>query len=64
MTSQATILKRLGQLENFAELILKEATMLKQELSGVVSDNSPRKGKRSEAKNQVLNKRAKSRLKQ
>lgn len=63
MTNQATILKRIGQLENFAELILKEATMLKQELSGVVSDNSPRKGKRVSTA-EVLSKRAKSRLKQ
>jgi hypothetical protein len=61
MTS-AKILQRIGQLETFAELILKEATMLKQELSGVVSDNSPRKGKRIST-TEVLSKRAKSRIK-
>ncbi|MFY0481640.1 hypothetical protein ACI6PS_03470 [Flavobacterium sp. PLA-1-15] len=39
------ILQRINQLEMFAGLIINEATMLKQELSGVVSDNSPQKGK-------------------
>lgn len=42
--NQTKIINRLTQLELFAGLIIKEATMLKQELSGVVSDNSTRKG--------------------
>jgi uncharacterized membrane protein len=42
--NQTKIINRLTQLELFAGLIIKEATMLKQELSGVVSDSSTRKG--------------------
>lgn len=41
---QAKILRRLGQLEILCGLMQKEATMLKLELSGVVSDNSPKRG--------------------
>jgi hypothetical protein len=58
------ILNRLNQLEILAGLVIKEATMLKQELSGVVSDNSTRKGKGlSEAEtSKLLMRREKSRL--
>lgn len=42
--NQNKIISRLTQLELFAGLILQEATMLKQELLGVVSDSSTRKG--------------------
>jgi len=42
--NQAKIFKRLDQLEILGGLMQKEATMLKLELSGVVSDNSPKKG--------------------
>lgn len=55
------ILQRLNQLEAMGSLIVKEATMLKQELSGVVSDNSTRKGKTNVTA--VLGNRAKKRLK-
>ena len=44
MTNQTKILRRLDQLETLAGMVVKEATMLKQELSGVVSESSPRKG--------------------
>jgi hypothetical protein len=42
--NQAKIFKRLDQLEILGGLMVKEATMLKQELSGVVSEGSTRKG--------------------
>jgi hypothetical protein len=42
--NQVKILRRLDQLELLGGLMQKEATMLKRELSGVVSDNSPKKG--------------------
>jgi len=42
--NQTKILKRLDQLEILGGLMLQEATMLKQELLGVVSGNSTRKG--------------------
>lgn len=44
MTNQTKILRRLDQLETLAGMVVKEATMLKQELQGVVSSNSTRKG--------------------
>ncbi len=40
----AKTLRRLDQLELLGGLMQKEATMLKRELSGVVSDNSPKRG--------------------
>lgn len=43
MKSTTNILRRLNQLESLAGLILNEATMLKQELPGVVSGNSPKR---------------------
>lgn len=46
MSANDNILRRINQLESFAGLILKEATMLKQELSGVVSGNSPKRGEK------------------
>ncbi|HEX8575799.1 MAG TPA: hypothetical protein VF677_05855 [Flavobacterium sp.] len=42
--NQTKILKRLDQLEILGGLMLQEATMLKQELLGVVPGNSTRKG--------------------
>lgn len=61
--NKGKIIQRLNQLEVLGGLMVKEATMLKQELSGVVSDNSPRKGSTEKATIEVLSKRAKSRLK-
>lgn len=56
------ILKRLNSLEFAAGLILQEATMLKQELSGVVSGNSTRKGLSETHIKNVLGNREKRRL--
>jgi len=45
MIDNNKILNKLNTIIAHYELGLKEATMLKVELLGVVSDNSPRKGK-------------------
>ena len=65
MQNQIKILNRLDQVEAYANLLMKEASMLRAELSGVVSDNSPQKGKGlcPEQIAKVLGKREKNRIK-
>ncbi|WP_448933232.1 hypothetical protein [Flavobacterium sp.] len=62
MMSNAKILQELDQLEAFADILKNKASMLKKELSGVVSDSSPQKGLGSQQKASVISKREQSRL--
>ena len=64
MSSDAKILRRIDRLESIAGMMLEEASMLKKELSRVVSGNSTRKGKiNGEQAVRVIAKRSKNRVK-
>lgn len=57
-----SILNRINTLELFAKEILKETTLLRNELSGVVSGDSP-KGKRGFSDSEILKIKYNRRLK-
>ena len=56
------ILARIDRLESIGIACVQEATFLKQELSGVVSGNSPKRGLSLDHKAEVLSKRAQKRV--